>query len=322
MLYSTLSTDLKVRISSSCKLDVTKGFYLTFTIEWLGKIELPNETRNILPEQLKSVEPTDIFLHNTLGNQGDREDTWVSFLSHFETLKSLAEKFPEDSYTPTLQVQNYIAWARNILSMIPDDIIAQSKYSKTIDELSQHLKEICECITGANEVTQRLLVALFALIQQTIECAYFVRELGRIKTTSTVWKGVNIAEKAKDFHENLNHITDAITYSFTWKTSFVTLLMRPRILKGDAKSLYRFLIDRILLDEMPYAQNSGYLPEKGCLPGTRQELITEFFDWVKDDVPKRVFLLLGQAGSGKSAVAHTIASVFDEQERLGSFFPF
>ncbi|GJJ11232.1 hypothetical protein Clacol_005464 [Clathrus columnatus] len=246
-------------ITGSCTFDFTEGFYLKFTIEWLGKIELPNETRDIPLERSNSVEPADVVLYNTLGNQ--ENDAWLSFLSHFETLRSLAEKFPKDGQTRISEVQPYVAWAQSILSVIPDDIVAQSKYSKIIDELSHHLKEVCKCVIGANEKTQRL--ALLVFIQQTIECAYFVRELGRIKT-----------------------------------------------------------VDRILLDEMPYAQNSGYLPEKGCLPGTRQELITEFFDWVKDDVPKRVLLLFGQAGSGKSAVAHTIASVFDDQERLGSFFPF
>ena len=75
---------------------------------------------------------------------------------------------------------------------------------------------------------------------------------------------------------------------------------------------------------MPYAEGARFDPEKGCLPGTRQEVIDEISEWVNrdgDDVP-RLFLLSGVAGSGKSAIAHTVAQQFDAVGRLGSSFCF
>jgi hypothetical protein len=54
-------------------------------------------------------------------------------------------------------------------------------------------------------------------------------------------------------------------------------------------------------------------------------MIKEIIQWVNmpngDDVP-RIFLLSGVAGSGKSAIAHTIAELFHEQKRLGSSYCF
>src|SRR6266576_3351813 len=54
-------------------------------------------------------------------------------------------------------------------------------------------------------------------------------------------------------------------------------------------------------------------------------IIKEIIQWVNspngDDVP-RIFLLSGVAGSGKSAIAHTIAKLFYGQKRLGSSYCF
>jgi hypothetical protein len=54
----------------------------------------------------------------------------------------------------------------------------------------------------------------------------------------------------------------------------------------------------IALSDMPYARGARYDAKKGCLPGTRRELIEEITEWVNsdaEDVP-RVFFLSGMAG--------------------------
>jgi hypothetical protein len=80
----------------------------------------------------------------------------------------------------------------------------------------------------------------------------------------------------------------------------------------------------ITLGDMPYAEGARYNSNKGCLPGTRRKLIEEIAEWVNndaEDVP-RVFLLSGMAGIGKSAIAHSLAHLFDEFGRLGSSYCF
>jgi hypothetical protein len=80
----------------------------------------------------------------------------------------------------------------------------------------------------------------------------------------------------------------------------------------------------ITLGDLPYAKGAWYDATKGCLPGTRREIIEEIVDWVNndaEDIP-RVFLLSGMAGLGKSAIAHSLAQLFDGFGRLGSSFCF
>ena len=82
--------------------------------------------------------------------------------------------------------------------------------------------------------------------------------------------------------------------------------------------------ETIVLNDMPYAFGARYAKEKCCLPGTRESVLGEICDVLNnpaEDAP-RVCLLTGVAGSGKSAVAHTIARLYDGQERLGSSYCF
>ena len=77
------------------------------------------------------------------------------------------------------------------------------------------------------------------------------------------------------------------------------------------------------LDDMPYVGGAGFDSNKGCLPGTREALLEEITNWINstEDV-RRVYLLSGAAGTGKSTVARTVARRFYELGRLGSFFCF
>ena len=82
--------------------------------------------------------------------------------------------------------------------------------------------------------------------------------------------------------------------------------------------------ENIKLDGMAYAGGTGHDTTKKCLDGTRTEILREIVNWIHDpDVnAPRVFWLNGQAGKGKSAIAHTIASWVKNSGGLGSCFCF
>ena len=63
---------------------------------------------------------------------------------------------------------------------------------------------------------------------------------------------------------------------------------------------------------------------KQCLHSTRIEILDEIEQWARNMEPNvpRVFWLNGAAGSGKSAIAHTIALRFHQCNELGSFLCF
>ena len=72
------------------------------------------------------------------------------------------------------------------------------------------------------------------------------------------------------------------------------------------------------LNGIPYALGTRYAQEKGCLAGTRESCLAEICDVLNNfdkGAPRRfVCLLIGVVGSGKSAVAHAIARLYDRQK--------
>ena len=74
--------------------------------------------------------------------------------------------------------------------------------------------------------------------------------------------------------------------------------------------------------EIPYGTGSRFTPEKGCLSGTRMAFLDFIVDWVNDPASERCLVLLGQAGTGKSSIAHEVARRFNNMHRLTSSFIF
>src|SRR6266702_804270 len=74
--------------------------------------------------------------------------------------------------------------------------------------------------------------------------------------------------------------------------------------------------------EIPYGKGPRFTPEKGCLTGTRMAFLDFIVNWVNDPTSERTLVLFGQAGTGKSSIAHEIARRFDKMGRLTSSFIF
>src|SRR6201990_3504765 len=89
------------------------------------------------------------------------------------------------------------------------------------------------------------------------------------------------------------------------------LLIRCFVIELDAK-----------IREIPYGINSRFSPDKGCLMGTRVAFLDFIINWVNDPTSERALVLFGQAGTGKSSIAHEVARLFDNMHRLTSSFIF
>jgi hypothetical protein len=74
--------------------------------------------------------------------------------------------------------------------------------------------------------------------------------------------------------------------------------------------------------EIPYGFNSRFSPDKGCLMGTRVAFLDFIINWVNNPASERGLILFGQAGTGKSSIAHEIARLFEKMHRLTSSFIF
>ena len=98
---------------------------------------------------------------------------------------------------------------------------------------------------------------------------------------------------------------------------------RDRTVRDMHINVYR-ASENVNLDEMAYAGGTGHDTTKKCLDGTRTEILREIVSWIQDpDVnAPRIFWLHGQAGKGKSAIAHTITLWLKNSGGLGSCFCF
>ena len=77
-----------------------------------------------------------------------------------------------------------------------------------------------------------------------------------------------------------------------------------------------------IIREIPRGVNSRFSSDKGCLVGTRVAFLDFIINWVNNPASERGLVLFGQAGTGKSSIAHEIARIFDKMQRLTSSFTF
>ncbi|KDQ13217.1 hypothetical protein BOTBODRAFT_111806, partial [Botryobasidium botryosum FD-172 SS1] len=80
-----------------------------------------------------------------------------------------------------------------------------------------------------------------------------------------------------------------------------------------------------ILDKLPYAAGATWDREQACLPNTREALLDDIWQWIVSSEPRgsaEILCLTGVAGSGKSAIAHTIARRCYDEGLLASCFFF
>jgi hypothetical protein len=79
-----------------------------------------------------------------------------------------------------------------------------------------------------------------------------------------------------------------------------------------------------MLDKLPYAKGASWDPDKACLPGTRKALLERIENWsfpTDSAGTAEIFWLTGVAGSGKSAIAHSVAQLCSRRQLpLSCFF--
>ena len=99
--------------------------------------------------------------------------------------------------------------------------------------------------------------------------------------------------------------------------------LRDRLLL-DAPYGVHHIREDFSLDSLVCAGRVGLNTEKKCLDGTRTEILNEVVNWINNTDPTapRMFWLHGQAGKGKSAIAHTVALQAQNLGVLGSCFCF
>ncbi|KZT38410.1 WD40 repeat-like protein [Sistotremastrum suecicum HHB10207 ss-3] len=212
-----------------------------------------------------------------------------------------------------------VAWG--VVSSVYKIFQAQKQRDANIALLFESMDDTYNFILESREVFQvKSHIAIAArLVQQTSECGYFI---------------MHYAKDEKFWHRTANNLFGGVDDQITaFQSSFFSLraalqeraTINTEVLIIQTVTLLQDFGDDVNLNDMNYAGDAGFLPEKGCLPGTRTAVIDRISEWVTSPNPSggaSLLWLKGFAGSGKSAIAHTSAHLFSPSRRLGSSFIF
>ncbi|KIM52206.1 hypothetical protein SCLCIDRAFT_573911 [Scleroderma citrinum Foug A] len=192
-------------------------------------------------------------------------------------------------------------------------ILSQASLDASIGGLVTRIEQTYELIlenrsSSKINATKDSIVEIAQVVQ---ECAQFITKYSE---TKAFWSclGKNVL---------LETTTKVVNYS--WKLEKLIQELRdqpaPDIRYG-IKQIYEDLSSNCLIR----ADGAGLNETKKCLDGTRIEILNEIVDWINntDAATPRIFWLHGQAGKGKSAIAHTIALQAQNLGMLGSCFCF
>ncbi|KIJ49058.1 hypothetical protein M422DRAFT_246866 [Sphaerobolus stellatus SS14] len=155
------------------------------------------------------------------------------------------------------------------------------------------------------------------IIEQIIDCSQFISHYCRDK--SFALKAVkhifsNIDDAVKKYTASFDKLKLAFTDAATVSTQLNVINLTA--------SLAALHID-VNLNDMPFAEGARYKSGKGCIQGTRVEVLDAITQWAfEENLDSHICLLLGPAGAGKSAIAYSVARIFDDLGCLGSSFCF
>jgi len=208
-------------------------------------------------------------------------------------------------------------------------MLSQASFDASIGGLVTTIKRTYELILESSSsskinATKDVLVEIAQVVQ---ECAEFITKYSETKAFCTPSIPVVfmrfIFSTGSSLGKSVPSETTTRVANYNRKLEQLVVELRdqpiPDIQYGiqqiyeDLSSNYLTCADRVGLDET-----------KKCLDGTRVEILNEIVDWIHntDASTPRVFWLYGQAGKGKSAIAHTIARQAQNLGVLGSCFCF
>ncbi|KAI9440928.1 hypothetical protein H4582DRAFT_1850592, partial [Lactarius indigo] len=231
-------------------------------------------------------------------------------------------KWVVDTLGPAAELHPIAKMAHGLFSAIPKTLLEQFQRDDNVRTL---LVAIHDAFDFANQEDRfkaigrdsRQAEILSLMLQHVCNCCDFIRSYAN---DSPFWErilkntGSQVDKKIEDFRATLLEQRRAFLDEAAITTEITALQILDDvgiISKLDAK-----------IREIPYGTGSRFTPDKGCLTGTRTAFLDFIENWVNDPASERCLVLFGQAGTGKSSIAHEIARRFHKIHRLTSSFIF
>ncbi|KZP27242.1 hypothetical protein FIBSPDRAFT_948851 [Athelia psychrophila] len=241
-------------------------------------------------------------------------------LGKLENFMRIADAVAE-IWLPSGNVHPYAKVAWEVLSAAHKIIVAQVAIDQSVADLFQTMQDVygfVDAIKAVSSKIQHLEKIIQRILIQTAECGNLIREYsghgfgGRLLRetmgASTPAKVAEMAQSLTTLHDQFNTgvVVHIAVVCFRIQTDVATLV--------ENQALDRLGSSGVDLGNIPC-----------CLPGTRRDAIDEILGWASNPSQgdsDNVLWLYGPAGTGKSAVAATVATYFSEMGRLGAFVGF
>ncbi|KAF8258413.1 hypothetical protein EI94DRAFT_1138288, partial [Lactarius quietus] len=278
-------------------------------------------------------------------------DTWEGALKRI--------KWVMDTVSPVAELSPYAKMAYGLIFAIPKTLLEQFQRDGNIQTLLVAMRDAFDFTNQedtfkAIKRVPRQAQILTLMLQHVCSCCDFIQSYAKDSEFCTCSLPVSVAKvnirfsgkrtlksigsqvdgKIEGFRTTLLNLHKAFLDEATITTEITALQILDDVgiissqLDGMATQLKwvsSHIFDAELdakIREIPYGTGSRFTPEKGCLSGTRTAFLDFIVDWVNDPASDRCLVLFGQAGTGKSSIAHEIARRFDKMHRLTSSFIF
>ncbi|KAH7317519.1 WD40-repeat-containing domain protein [Rhizoctonia solani] len=281
-------------------------------------------------EQIKKLDA----IENAYNGREPEETVKYNFKSVLQFAKLVAEALP--GCGAKLSFCIYMkAW---------EALNQQIKLDDTIQEILRGLTGIRNIIDTAGQASSSMLTTALERSKQPINSILTLLVdisiwiLNRYKTNDLVH--VALAEETPD-DENLVGMfltrLDASKNEFyaLWSTSVVSCVDSPNVVGVETSSTTRECVQTVLDEPVKIAADTydtlnllkamdphGYDPDRACLKGTREAILNQIITWTQNrDSTESFIWISGQAGMGKSSIAHSLCYRLDKFQALaGCFF--
>ncbi|KAH9074718.1 hypothetical protein EDB83DRAFT_2515581 [Lactarius deliciosus] len=274
-------------------------------------------------------------------------DEAITTINLSNTLEGALEriKWVMDAVSSVAELHPYAKMAYGLLFAIPKTLLEQFQRDDNIRTLLGAMHDAFDFANREDrfktvERVPRQAQILTLMLQHVCHCCDFIQSYAKNSQLSD--------KKIEDFRNTLLELHKAFLDEATITTEITALQILDDVgiisaqvgiisadvgrvssqLDGMATQL-KWVSNQVIdteidakIREIPYGTGSRFTPDKGCLAGTRTAFLDFIVNWVNDPASERCLVLFGQAGTGKSCIAHEIAHSFDKIHRLTSSFIF
>ncbi|KAJ6502061.1 hypothetical protein C8R45DRAFT_924518 [Mycena sanguinolenta] len=204
------------------------------------------------------------------------------------------------------------------------------EFSEYVDKIVAHVIQVFDKLPADNPVREDVKESVRQLSSTLSEISTEIEEIQRKPTVLRFLKFATRPDHISDMKRRLDEAMKLFELKINLSTNVDVATIAAAqeenaLLARHNQAVNSKLWSTTTSAALPYTLNAGWDDTQTCLAGTRQAEIAKVMDWVraKDLSGKQqIYFLVDVVGSGKTALAHSVAQECSDCNLLGSAFFF